>query len=113
METLKNINMVSRILFLVFCMAFLTAFIFVRNAIYPYQFEMFLRLADIPLAFVALLFALTSIKLSMIKEVINLATNEEEEKIPHTPMLDYLLMASGIIIFSLVLIINFYFPDQI
>ena len=62
---LIHINRVSEFFFLLLGTAYLFAFLSWKNNFYPFLSELFLRLADTPLALFAILFGVSSFSLSL------------------------------------------------
>lgn len=68
MQLMKNINRASEFLFLVLGSIYLFAFLSWKNSFYPFETELFLRLADLPLLFFGILFGFTSLRISFIQK---------------------------------------------
>jgi len=109
MKFLNNLHAVTEFLFFLLGGLLLFAFVLLRNNFFVFEAEIFLRLADIPFAMICILFASTSIRLSLTYDFIR----KNPDKEPNMPMLDISLIVIGLVLFTLVLFVNFAFKDLV
>lgn len=72
---------------------------------------MFIRLADIPFAFVCILFGISSLRLSFTHQMTEGDYNENSEDLIEAPILDAILIIIGLVLFLVVVFLNFAFKD--
>ncbi len=110
MKFLRDLHAVSEFFFYVFGFIFLFALLCWRNEFYPHIAEMTLRYGDLPFAFIALLFAGTSLRLSLTYE--NMKTKESEED-TENPIIDTGFLVVGTFLFLIVVFVDLVLPDVI
>ncbi|QQS59586.1 hypothetical protein IPN35_01730 [Candidatus Peregrinibacteria bacterium] len=107
MNLLQTIHRVCEAFFLVCGFLYLLAFIFWRNDFHPYESEIFLQLADLPLALFGIFFGFTSVRLS-IKE--QYEDGELLDKKFHFS--DAVTLFFAFLLFALVVYVDLAFPNQ-
>lgn len=79
-----------------------------------FETEMIGRLLDVPFALVGIIFAITSLRISFNEQ---LSTEEEKLIDPNflaeAPLLDAFLILTGVLLFLVIVFVNFAFPDLI
>ncbi len=110
MKFLRNLHTASELLFFIIGSAMLIAYLFYKNNFYSYSSEIFLRLADIPFALVGILFALTSLRIS-VNEQLSSFDQKKKDELVEAPMVDAVLIIISFILFLTVLFMNFAVPD--
>lgn len=111
MKFLRNLHSASEILFFLLGGAYLVAYIFYRNNFYVYPAEIYIRLADIPFAFICIIFAATGLRMSFNHQLSTFEEKRNDQYID-APLLDAFLFIFGLILFMMVLFMNFTFLDQ-
>jgi len=101
METTKDIHVVSANLFFLIAFAYIAAALAFRNTYMVSEAIFLMRLLDIPLAFIALLYGGTGLHLQ-------LAGGREEES-----AWGIIIFAVSILLFGAVVFVNFAFPSQL
>ncbi|MFH1012258.1 MAG: hypothetical protein V1760_00735 [Candidatus Peregrinibacteria bacterium] len=101
MDTSKNIHEVSAIFFFILAFSYVIAALAFRNDLMVPWATLFMRILDIPFALVALLYGGSTLYLQL---------NEGEENA--TPW-SIIIIATCILLFGLVVFVNFAFPSQI
>jgi hypothetical protein len=96
---------VCEFFFLLTGVGYLFSFLSWRNDFYPFEAEIFLRLADIPLAFFGILYGITSLRLSLILN----DDNKQEEK--SISLLDVFLFLLAMTMFSVIVYIDILLPN--
>lgn len=103
MNKIKNLHEVSRIYFFALVLAYVAMVLSFRNDLWAEFFLNLMRILDIPLAFVSLLYGGTTLALQL-----NL---EKEEGTPSPWVL--VIFAGSLLLFALVVVVNFAFPSVI
>jgi hypothetical protein len=117
MKFLVHINRVSEFFFLLIGGVYILSFLSWRNDFYPLETEIYLRLADLPIAFFGILYAFTSLRLSLTiknKNEDDDTEDEMEDELHHKskfPVLDILLLLIAIAIFTSVVYVDIFIPN--
>lgn len=107
MNFLQTVHRVCEAFFLFFGFLYLVAFVFWRNDFYPYESEIILRLADLPLALFGIFFGLTSIRLSVKEQY---EDGELLDKKFHFS--DAVVLFIAFLLFAVVVAIDLTLPNQ-
>lgn len=101
METAKNLHEVSAFYFFILGFAYVFLALAFRNGLIVDWALLFMRLFDIPLALVALIYGGTTLYLQL---------NENEETVNPWSIV---IVAACILLFGLVVFVNFAFPSKL
>ena len=108
MHFMLNLNRASEFLFLLLGAAYLGAFLCWRNNYYPFEAEIFLRLADLPIGLFGLLFAFTSLRISLSERY----TNPDKYPDAHFGFFDLFVILLAIIAFMGLVYIDLILPNR-
>ncbi len=117
MKFITNLNRISEFFFLVTGVGLIVSFLCWRNNYYPLESEIFLRLADLPLALFGILYAMTSLRLSLSMkyseddEIENDDDDDDDEK-SKFPFFDVVLIVLGLIIFGIIAYVDIMLPNK-
>lgn len=102
------INRVSEFFFLLFGVLYLFAFLSWRNNFYSFETEIILRLGDLPLALFGLLFAFTSIRISLAD------TYLYSDKKPNgwDTLFDFIMLMLALGIFAALVYVDLMLPNK-
>ena len=104
MDKIKNLPSVSSFYFFVFAFTYVVMVLALRNGFLADFFLAIMRILDIPFAFVSLLYAGTTLVLQ-----INVGKDEEKALSPWV----LVILTACLLLFGIVVFINFAFPSQI
>lgn len=107
MRYLAIVNRVTEFFFLLIGAGYLLCFLFWKNNFYPFEAEIFLRLADLPLALFGIFYALTSLRLSLAQE--SMGDNPKGNSFRLT---DGLILLAGLILFATLVYIDLKMPNR-
>ncbi len=114
MKFLRELHAMSELFFYLFGGLFLMAFLLWKNDVFAYQAELLLRYGDLPFAFLALLFGGTSLRLTfsdLLKEESALIGAEDIDA--EHPILDAILIVSGLTLFLGLVYMDFALPNVV
>jgi len=109
MSFIIALHRVSEFLFLALGFLYLLAFLCWKYSVLSLQAEIFLKLADLPLAFFAVLYAATSLRLSMSQQYFGEDAIEHDDA--HFPLGDMLLILGALAIFGFIAFIDLAYPN--
>lgn len=104
MNKIKNLHDVSALYFFIFALAYVFMVLSFRNGYLAEFFLSIMRILDIPFAFIALLYGGTTLALQL-----NL---EQDEESGFSPWI-LVIFAVSLLLFALVIFVNFAFPSAI
>ncbi len=108
MNIMLNINRAAEFLFLTMGISYLAAYLCWRNNYYPFETEIFLRLGDLPLGFFGILFALTSLRISLSDKY-----NDPEKRVGiRFSFLDLFLLLVALLIFIALVYVDLILPNR-
>ncbi|MBI5414018.1 hypothetical protein HZA38_00700 [Candidatus Peregrinibacteria bacterium] len=113
MRFLKDVQKVAGILFYTLGVFLFAAFLFWKNDFFVYETEVFLRYADLPFAFLALLYGGVSLRISLagsLREE-NTPPEESDDDAGEQPVIDAVLIVIGCLIFFGFVYFDFAFPN--
>lgn len=108
MSFILTVNRVSEAFFLSIGACYLVAYLSWKNNFYAFEAEIFLRLADLPLAFFALLFGFSSLRISLSSDFRGL----NGASLPPFKIIDLLMIAFALAIFGLLIYIDIKLPNR-
>ncbi len=108
MKLMVNINRVAEFLFLGLGATYLAAYLSWRNNYYPFETEIFLRLADLPLGFFGLLLGLTSMRISLSEKF----TNPEKAATAHFSFVDLFILFLAFSLFLGLVYVDLILPNR-
>ena len=109
MKCITHINRVSEFFFLLIGTAYLISFLSWKNNFYPFETEIFLLLADLPLAFFGILYAFTSVRLSLSLQI---QDDENEDLKSSFSATDFLVLFFAIVLIGGIVYVDLFYANR-